>query len=197
MAGTNTPTNSLVNLSLPDKAPEQFTDPQARSAVELFIVSLNNMLREFERYVGATQKDVTLWSSILASDTLIRHEAGRLYAKASENIAFGDFINLHNVAGICNIRKANAAAGIVKPARGFCSTTAGIAIGAFGEVILSQGLLTISGINPGDAVYLSTSPGQGSLTPAVGAGQLEQFIGFGVASNLVQIDITQGSYLQH
>lgn len=193
----NTPTNSIVNLSLPDKAPEQFTDPQARSAVELFIVSLNNMLREFERYVGATQKDVTLWSSLLASDTLIRHEAGRFYVQASENIAFGDLINLHNVAGVCNIRKANAAAGLVKPARGFCSTTAGILTGAFGEVILSQGLLAISGVVAGDTVYLSTSPGQGSLTPAVGAGQLEQFVGFGVASNLVQIDITHGSYLQH
>lgn len=193
----NTPTNSIVNLSLPDKAPEQFTDPQARSAVELFIVSLNNMLREFERYVGATQKDVTLWNSLLASDTLIRHQAGRLYAKASEDIAFGDFINLHNVAGVCNIRKANAAAGLVKPSRGFCSTTAGIITGSFGEVILSQGLLTISGVVTGDAVYLSTTPGLGSLTPATGAGQLEQFIGFGVANNLVQVDITHGSYLQH
>jgi hypothetical protein len=192
-----TPTNSIINLSVPDKAPEQFTDPQVRSAVELFIVSTNNLLREFERYVGATQKDVTLWSSLLASDTLIMHQSGRLYAKASENIAFGDLINLHNVAGICNIRKANAAAGLVKPARGFCSTTAGILVGAIGEVILSQGLLTISGVASGDAIYLSTSPGQGTLVAPTGAGQLEQFVGFGVANNLVQIDITQGPYLQH
>lgn len=197
MAGVNTPTNSLVNLSLPDKAPEQFTDPQARSAVELFIVSLNNMLREFERYVGATQKDVTLWSSLLASDTLIRHQGGRFYAKASEAIAFGDLINLHNVAGVCNVRKANAAAGLIKPARGFCSTTTGIALGAFGEVILSQGILAIAGVSPGDAVYLSTSPGQGTLSILTGVGQLEQFVGFGIASNLVQIDISQGSFLQH
>lgn len=193
----NTPTNSLINLSLPDKAPEQFTEPQPRAAVELFIVSLNNMLREFERYVGATQKDVTLWSSLLPSDTLIRHQAGRFYVKASENIAFGDFINLHNVAGVCNVRKANAAAGLVKPARGFCSTIAGIPIGGFGEVILSQGLLAIAGVSAGDAIYLSTSPGQGTLAAPVGAGQLEQFIGFGVASNLAMIDITHGSYLQH
>lgn len=192
-----TPTNSLINLSIPATAPDGFTEPQVKAAVELFLNGFNNFLREFERYTGATQKDVTLWPNLLPSDTLIRNQAGRLYAIASEAISVGDFVNLHNVAGVLNVRKANGAAGLVKPANGYCSTAGGVAIGAFGEFILSQGILTITGILPGQNIYLSTTPGLASVTPLTGAGQLEQYIGVGVANNLASIDISCGQYVQH
>lgn len=192
-----TPTNSLINLSIPATAPDGFTEPQVKAAVELFLNGFNNFLREFERYTGATQKDVTLWPNLLPSDTLIRNQAGRLYAIASEAISVGDFVNLHNVAGVLNVRKANGAAGLVKPANGYCSTTGGVALGASGEFILSQGILTITGILPGQNIYLSTTPGLASVTPLTGAGQLEQYIGVGVANNLASIDISCGQYVQH
>lgn len=192
-----TPTNSIINLSLPAIAPDGFTNPEVKAAVELFLSGLNNMLREFERYVGATQKDVTLWSSIVPSDTLIRHQAGRLYAVADENIIVGDFINLVNSAGILHVRKANGAAGLVKPTDGYCSTAGGVALGAIGEFILSQGILAITGILPAQRVYLSATPGLAGITPLTGAGQLEQFIGVGVAPNLAYINIAQGQYIQH
>ena len=155
------------------------------------------MLRAFEQYTGATQKDITEWSSLSPSDTLIRHQAGRLYAVASEAIAFGEFVNLHNVAGVLNIRKANGAAGTVRPAYGYCSTTGGIALGAKGEVILSQGLLAVGGLNPGQAIYLSAVAGAPTTVALTGAGQLEQFLGIGVAANLAYINISSGQFIQH
>lgn len=191
------PTNSQINLNIPAVAPDGFTEPQVKAAVEMFLASMNNMLREIERYSGITVKDITLWNSLLPSDTLLRHQLGRLYPIAGEAIAFGDFINCYNDAGTMKIRKANATAGTVRPARGFCTNSGGIALGARGEVILSQGLLAISGVNSGDAVFLSTSAGQGTLVAPGGAGQLEQFLGFAVATNLVQVDISQGTYIQH
>lgn len=192
-----TPTNSVINLNVPAVAPDGFDDPQVKGAVEMFLAGFNNLLREMERYGGFTQKDITLWSSLLPSDTLLRHQVGRLYVTASEAIGFGDFVNLHNTAGVLNVRKANGASGAVKKARGFCTTVGGIAIGAKGEVILSQGLLVISGVNPGDDVYLSATPGQATLVALTGAGQLEQYLGTAVATNLVYIDITMGQYIQH
>lgn len=189
--------NSIVNLNLPSSSPDLFTDPEVRQLAELVINALTTFLGEFEKYVGATQKDITTWSSQLPSDTLLRHQPGRLYVTASEAIAFGDFINLHSSAGVLNVRKANGAAGLVKPAWGYCSTTAGIALGARGEVILSQGIQTITGVLPGQPIYMSTSPGQATTTPLTGAGQLEQFLGFGVANNLAYIDIATGQYIQH
>lgn len=192
-----TPTNSVINLNLPATAPDGFDEPQVKAAVELFLAAQNNMLREFERYSGITQKDMTLWSSLLPTDTLLRHQLGRFYVTASEALLFADFINIHNVAGVANVRKANAANGLVKPARGFCSTVGGVALGAKCEVILSQGLLAVAGVNPGDVLFLSVVPGLGTLIAPTGGGQLEQFLGVGVATNLVYVDISMGNYIQH
>lgn len=192
-----TRTNSVINLNLPSSLSESFQDLEVRALADVVTTSLNNFLREFERFVQATQKDITLWPSLVPSDTLLRHQLGRFYAVAGEALAFGDLINLYNNGGVINLRKCNGASGLVKPAHGYCSTANGVAIGAIGEYILSQGLLTISGILPGQAIYLSTSPGQATATPLTGAGQLEQFIGIGVASNIAYIDISLGQYIQH
>lgn len=192
-----TPTNSVVNLNLPASIADGFTDPEVKALADILAISLNNFLREFERFVQATQKDITLWPSLQPLDTLLRHQEGRLYVTAGETLAFGDFINLYSNAGVLNVRKCNGTSGTVRPAHGFCSTAAGIPIGTIGEVILSQGLLVISGVLPGQAIYLSTSAGQATTTALTGAGQLEQFIGIGVANNLAYIDITMGQYIQH
>lgn len=192
-----TPTNSVVNLNVPAFAPDGFSDPQVKASVELFLNGFNNFLRSFEQYVGATQKDVTLWPTLLPSDTLLRHQAGRLYGIANETLAAGDFINLVNNAGVLNFRKANGTSGTVRPAHGYCSTTGGILIGAVGEVILSQGILSVAGIVPGQPIYLSTVAGLATTVALTGAGQLEQFLGIGVATNLAYINIAMGQYIQH
>jgi hypothetical protein len=191
------PTNSVVNLNTPAVAPDGFEDPQTKAAVELFLNGMNNILRALEQYGGITQKDVSLWSSLIPTDTLLRHQLGRLYVTAGENINNGDFVNLYLDAGILKARKAQATAGNVRRAAGYCSTSGGILIGARGEVILSLGILTIAGVNPGDLIFLSAVAGQATIVPPVGAGQLEQFLGIGVASNLVYVSITMGQYIQH
>jgi hypothetical protein len=189
--------NSVINLNIPSSVPDGFTTPEVRSAVELFLTMMSNMQAEFERYVGATQKDMTLWSSLTPSDTLLRHQAGRLYVIASENLNSGDFVNLFDNGGVLTARKSNATSGTVRPARGFCSTAGGILLGAIGEVILSQGLLTISGIVSGQAIFTAKTAGQATVAAPTGVGELEQFLGFGIASNLAYIDISQGNYIQH
>lgn len=195
--GQNLQINSLVNLFLPAASPDSFTDPQVKAAVDLYLTGFANFLRYFEEFTGATQKDMTLWTSLLPSDTIISGQHRRLYGKASENLAFGDFINLVNVAGVLNFRKSNGAAGLVKPAHGWCSTIGGILIAETGEVILKSGLLAVTGLLPGQAIYQSATPGLAGTVALVGAGQLEQFIGIGVASDLAYIDISMGSYIQH
>jgi len=189
--------NSIINLALPSSAPENFSDPQVRGAVDLFLVSLNNLLREIERFLGVTQKDITLWDSLLVSDTILKHQLGRLYVTAFENLISGDLINLFLDAGILKARRANATAGSVRPAYGFCSTANGILAGTIGECILSQGLVTITGVTIGDRLFLSTSPGQATTSPPGGAGELEQFVGIGLATNIAYMDISMGQYIQH
>lgn len=189
--------NSGVNLFIPASAPDSFQNPEVKALAEMMVTGFNNFLRSFEQYTGATQKDMTLWNSYVPSDTIITHQSRRLYAVASEAISFGDFINLHNAAGILNVRKSNGAAGLVKPAHGFCSTSGGVALGEVGEFILHSGLLAVTGLNPGQAIYQSSTPGLATTTPLVAAGTLEQFLGIGVQTNLAFVCITMGQYIQH
>lgn len=189
--------NSLVNINVPAQVPEAFQDAEVRAAVELTINSSNNILRALEQYLGITQKDITLWDFLIPSDTLLAHQLKRLYVTAGEDISFGHFVNLYNDGGVLKCRKAQGTAGNVRPARGFCSTSGGILTGERGEIIIGEGLLAVSGLNPGEAIYLSTTAGSPTITPLTGAGQLEQFLGFGVAGSLAYVDIAQGPYIQH
>lgn len=189
--------NSVINLNVPASAGDLYSEPEVKGLADLVVNAFTNLLSELERYSGFTQKDITLWNSLTPSDTLLKHQLGRLYVVAGENLAFGDFVNCYNDAGTLKVRKANGAAGLVKPARGFCSTAAGILTGNKGEVILSQGLLAIAGLLPGQAIYLSNVPGQAAIAPLVGVGDLEQYIGYGIANNLAYIEIAGGQYIQH
>jgi len=190
--------NSAINLALPVSPPDSLKSPEVLSVYRALITSSNNLLAAIEQFVGVTQKTIDLWSQLLPQDTILRHLAGRFYVKFSEAMVFGDFVNIHNVAGVANARKANAASGLVKPARGYCNVIDGVAAGSFGEVILSQGFFVISGLVSGQAIYLSvTTPGLATTVPPSAAGELEQFLGFGIASNLAYIDISQGTYIQH
>jgi hypothetical protein len=197
MAAPKVNVNSVININLPSSVSDGFNDPEVKGIADQVALTFNNLLGELEKYLGITQKDITTWNNLGPSDTLLTHQLRRLYVVASENILLGDFINLHNVAGVLNARKANGAAGNVKPARGFCSTAGGIAAGAIGEVILQSGIVAIAGVVPGQDVWISATPGLAGGAALVGAGQLEQYLGTGVATNLVFVNIAMGAYLQH
>lgn len=194
---TPNPVNSVMNFNLPKAVADSVSDPEVKSLADQVVLTFANVQQEMERYLGITQKDITTWANLLPSDTLLTHQVRRLYVKASEALIFGDLVNLHNVAGVLNARKANGVAGTVRPARGFCSTVAGIGIGAIGEIVFKSGILAIAGILPGQDIYLSAVAGLATTAPLVGVGQLEQYIGTGVASNLAFIDMTLGQYIQH
>lgn len=188
--------NSSINIGLPASVPENFQNPEVRALYELMSTVISNFHKTIEQYVGITQKDITLWSSLQPTDTLLRHQAGRLYTIAGENLSAGHLINLYADAGLLKARRADAAAGLVKPCHGYCSTSGGILSGETGEFILSQGILAISGVTVGQLLFLSTTPGLATASVLSGAGQLRQFIGIGVATDLAYIDIATGPYLQ-
>ncbi len=185
--------DSKINLGLPSEAPEEFTHPQVRGAVNMSINGMNNILRAIEQYGGVTQKPVGDWSTTAPQDTILRANTGRFYLKASEDIAFGALINIHNSSGA----KAQNATSVGKPAHGYCNVSGGVIAGADCEVILGMGLVGIGGVSPGDSVYLSATPGLAALSPDLGAGRIEQYVGFGVDTDLVYIQITLGAYIQH
>lgn len=188
--------NSQVNLGIPGSVPDNFQNNEVRAAVRMFINVAQNLQRAIEQYVGITQKDVSLWQTLQPSDTLLAHQTNRLYVVTDEDLVFGNFIYLYDDAGTLKVKKADSSV-LTKPARGFCNVVGGTLTGDVTEIIVGQGILPLSGIAPGQEVYLSTTPGVGSATPDTAAGHLEQFLGFGVATDVAYISITQGQYIAH
>lgn len=187
--------NSIVNLGLPADLSNNFRNPEVKALAEATFNSLNNLLRNIEQYCGMSPRDPSLWAVETPSDTLYRQNLGRFYGKASENIAVGAVINIFNNAGVVGVRNANSST--AKPAAGYCNVSTGVLAGAYGEFILSQGLMPIAGINPGDRLFLSAVNGLIQVGPDVTAGHIEQFIGLGIASGIVYVDITLGTWIQH
>ncbi len=108
---------------------------------------------------------------------------GRLYAKASENIAFGAVISIYVSGGVLRVRNANATDNS-RPGLGWCSTSGGIASGAFGEVIIGPSLCTaISGMTIGTRYFLDTTNGQVVNAEPVAAGNIGQALGIAIAAN--------------
>jgi len=187
--------SSVINLGLSASVPDVFKDPEVRAATELYIRSFNNLIAAIEQYCGVSQKAITDWSTLAPSDTLLRQNLGRMYCKAFEPIGVGAFVNIFLSGGVAQMR--NARSDTPRKAHGYNNSGRAIVAGDYGEVIMGQGLLTISGLAAGSEIYLSTTPGSASTTPDTAAGHLEQYLGIGVSANLAYIDITMGQYIQH
>lgn len=99
---------------------------------------------------------------------------------ASETLAAGDIVSLHTVAGVCNMRKANAT-DATKPAHGFVTSavTSGSAGMFFGAAIIDD---QRSGLTPGATYYLSTTGGAITTTPPSAAGNIVQEVGQAISA---------------
>lgn len=99
--------------------------------------------------------------------------------QASENLAAGDLVNIHNAAGP-RVRKADAAAA-GKEAHGFVlqAVTSGASATVYPEENVLSGL---TGLTPGARQFLSTTAGTRTETAPSTAGQVAQIIGVALST---------------
>lgn len=97
--------------------------------------------------------------------------------QASETLAAGDLVNIHNVSG-ARIRKADASAA-GKEAHGF--VLAAVTTGQNGTVYFEGNDSQVSALTPGPQ-FLSTTPGLATATAPSGAGNVVQRVGFATAA---------------
>lgn len=96
---------------------------------------------------------------------------------ASEALAAGDLVNIHNSSG-AKVRKADAStAG--KEAHGFVK--ASVLNGASATVYFEGSNDQVSGLTPG-VQFLSTTPGLSTSTAPSGSGNIVQRVGFAAAA---------------
>lgn len=113
--------------------------------------------------------------------------------QASEALAAGDFVNIHNVSGAPRVRKADAATS-GKEAHGF--VLAAVASGANATVYFEGQNTQVTGKTPGARQYLSpTTPGATTETPPSAAGQVVQFVGVAISATSITTEIEDGVIL--
>lgn len=194
MSGTRptyvSPVDFRIGQTPPDDVPAEY-----RAAFSQLYSSIQQIIFALVNQAGIGARNYNEWLDLAGTPgTLLSGNLNRLYVTASEAIVFGAAINLYDVAGTLTARNANATNN-TKPCRGFCTTPGGIANGAVGEVQVSSGLGAITGLTPGVSYYLSTTNGLISATPATAAGNIEQYVGFGITSEALAFNT--GYWIQH
>lgn len=129
---------------------------------------------------GTGRLDVSLMPVGLGADTLT--------VQASENLAAGDFVNIHDVTGSARVRKASAA-DATKPAHGFVLN--GVTSGASATVYFEGSNTAVTGRVIGTEYALSTTvPGSTQVaTTALTAGQVFQAVGVATSATSIASEI--------
>jgi hypothetical protein len=107
---------------------------------------------------------------------------------ASENLAAGDFVNVHVSAGL-KVRKADASGGPAKKAHGF--VLAAVTSGQNATVYYGNINNAVSGFTAGDELFLSATPGVATATPPSTAGHIVQRIGVATATTEILVEFGQ------
>lgn len=103
--------------------------------------------------------------------------------QASENLAAGDFVNVHNSGG-ARVRKADAATN--KPAKGF--VLAAVTSGNMAAVYFEGTNNQVSGKTPGAVQFLSATPGTSTETAPTTATHLVQDLGVAVSATEINFE---------
>lgn len=101
--------------------------------------------------------------------------------QASENLASGDFVNIHIVSGNFRVRKADGST-VNKEADGF--VLAGVVSPAMATVYVAGVNTAITGATAGPA-YLSGTAGGFATVPPVGTGKTSQRIGTATSATTI------------
>jgi hypothetical protein len=188
--------SSQVDFRIPQSPPD-WLKPELQNALAELYNTVQLIIGAFVNNCGISQQapsDWTLLATQAPTSTLLAGNLNRLYVQASEAIASGAAISLHNVAGVLQVRNANATNN-TKACDGFCTTSTGIAAGSYGEVQLHSGVASIGGLVVGTRYYLSTVNGTISNVAAVAAGNIEQYLG--IAITTTQLFFNTHYWVQH
>lgn len=110
--------------------------------------------------------------------------------QASEALAAGDFVTIHDVGGAARIRKADAADGVVGKAHGFVLDN--VASGANGTVYFEGPNTALTGLTAGVTYALShTAPGGvvALADASTTAGHIVQELGVATAAGEINVEI--------
>lgn len=149
-------------------------------APALLDASVTSAASKIAQLDGAGRLDVSVMPVGIGADTAV--------IQASENLAAGDYVNVHNSGG-ARVRKADASAA-GKEAHGF--VIAAVLSGASATVYFEGSNTAVAGKTPGATQYLSAATA-GLTTEAApsGAGQVVQKVGVATSATVINSECQQ------
>lgn len=190
---------AIVNSSKIQTGLPQFPDGIPSELQPAFIQIYNaiqNLSKAVSLYAGVDQQPSDWWSQLTLDDSLFAQNMNRVYLKCNEAIPYGGMVSPILVGTELQMRLANATNN-TRFAVGMCSTENGKAAGEFAEFMMGYGLVTgIIGMTTGARYWLNTVNGQIVAAPAVGAGNIEQYIGWAMSPSRLFMSIS-GNFIQH
>lgn len=166
---------SSINTGLPN-IPDP-PDPAFMSEFIRIYNAIRNLTVAVDSYTGSLPQEAQYYSQTLPTATILNQNTQRLYVKFSEAVAYGQVVNLWNNSTVLGARLASASA--ATPAHGWCSTAGGVAVGAYGEIMLGGLCTAIGGLTIGQTYYLGNTAG--AIAPT--AGTLSQKLGYAIGAN--------------
>lgn len=183
-----------IDFRIPQAAPDGL-EPQTRRAFEEVYGGLNQIVRALVTYCGIGPAVPANWAAYNnSSSTLLSGNLRRFYSTAAEAITYGQLVSFYNDAGSLKIRLANATDN-TRAAVGYCNVLTGVAAGEVGEFILGTGVPLFAGLTIGAHYWLATVNGTISPTPALAAGNIEQYVGVAISAS--ELNCTIAGFIQH
>lgn len=138
---------------------------------------------------GDANKIVALGSDGLLDITLMPSGVGAATytIAASQDLAAGDFVNIHDSSG-AKVRKADASA-IATRAHGY--VLAAVTSGQNATVYTDYKNTEVTGKTPGADQYLSETAGAATETAPTGAGVIVQRLGVAASATVIDTEISQ------
>jgi hypothetical protein len=172
--------NRFFNLGLPQLPTN--TDPKVEPDLRDVFNSLRNLSYLIGQYGGFEEA-----AEGRKNPENVTYTAGpykrRIYCVATEAITYGAIVNLHDVAGVTNVRHANAT-DATRPTHGINNTPGTCAIGDTIEIVLPGCYVTsIGGLTIGQQYFMSTVDGIITTAAPAAAGNVRQGVGFALTAD--------------
>jgi hypothetical protein len=170
-----------INSELPvgvAESPDATVDIKTQIAVAPLHVGLHTLHRGISKLIGAWIPNPAEYSGITPATSVQTARMRKLYKQAAVAISAGQLIAL-DATGKVVLADATTMTAVI----GYATTNCA-ALG-WGEFILFEGMLNITGVVSGTLYYLSNSPGSVSAVP----GTTPIKVGIGIATGILYVKI--------
>ena len=180
----NSPISFFISQNPPDALSSE--SPAIQQAFTELYNSVQQIIQVFINTCGIGQQTYANWAQLAGSpSTILSGNLRRFYVTAIETIAFGAIVSLYSPDSVTIYARNANATDATRPADGFCTTVGGIQASQVGEIMLSTGVIPISGLVAGAHYFLSTVDGLVTTVPPVSSGSINQYIGIAVSTTVL------------